>query len=207
MGRLPSRLLAAATAAVIVLILGACSPDSGYVSSSSQGMFFKIPSDWHTYSQRNLQNQGLLTGTVPFLVAFDGDPKPGLAHVLQPSRYPWGLAEVAGISQSDQINFSLDSLLNRIIPLDQLQKTSGDNVSPISPSQVITRGTLHGVQAAWQVSVNNGAPLSYEQISLVNGPTTKTWVLVLGCSQQCFAQHRGEINRVVDSWIVKAGKS
>jgi hypothetical protein len=72
---------------------------------------------------------------------------------------------------------------------------------------VITRGTLRGVQAAMQVSVSNGAPLSYEQISLVNGPTTKTWVLLLGCSPQCFAQHRGDINRVVNSWIVKAGKS
>jgi hypothetical protein len=207
MGRRPGRFLAAVSAVVLALVLAACSQDSGYVSSSSQGMFFKIPTNWHTYSQHNLQSQGLLTGTVPFLVAFDADPKPGLTHVLQAASYPWGLAEVAPISDSDRINFSLDSLLNRIIPLDQLQKTSGDNVSAISPSQVITRGTLHGVQAAWQVSVNNGTPLSYEQISLVNGPTTKTWVLLLGCSQQCFAQHRGDINRVVNSWIVKAGKS
>ena len=49
--------------------------------------------------------------------------------------------------------------------------------------------------------------IEHLQQTLVNTATTKTWMLILGCSPQCFAQHRGDIDRVVNSWIVKARKS
>jgi hypothetical protein len=191
-------------AGAIALLAGACTTGSAYVSSNSQGMYFKIPHTWRTYSQTSLKHDGLVTTSLPFLVAFDGDPKPDVIHVLDSSSYPWGLAEVAGISGTDRINFSLDSLLNTVIPVDQLQNASSNSVSELSPSKVITRGTLRGVQVALRVNISGKPPLSYEQISLVNTATTKTWVLLLGCSPQCFAQHRGDINRVVNSWIVKA---
>jgi hypothetical protein len=141
---------------------------------------------------------------LPYLVAFDSDPDPDVGHLLDSATHPWGLAEVESISGTDRLNFSLDSLLNTIIPVDQLQSSSGNSVSELSPSRVITRGTLRGVQVSLRVNINGRAPLSYEQISLVNTATTKTWMLILGCSPQCFAQHRGDIDRVVNSWIVKA---
>ena len=72
---------------------------------------------------------------------------------------------------------------------------------------MITRGSFRGVQVSLQVTISGKAPLSYEQISLVNTATTKTWLLMVGCSPQCFAQHRGAIDRVVNSWIVKARQS
>ena len=204
MDRLRGGLLAVVTGLVVAFCVSACTPGSAYVSSSSQGMFFKIPHAWRTYSQTSLKRQGLVTNSLPYLVAFDGDPKPDLLHLLGSSTYPWGLAEVAGISETDRLNFSLDSLLNAIIPVDQLQSGSGNSVAEISPSRVITRGSLRGVRVALKVALSGKDPLSYEQISLVNAATTKSWVLVLGCSAACFAQHRGAIDRVVDSWIVKA---
>jgi hypothetical protein len=167
-------------------------------------MYFKIPTGWRTYSQTTLKKQGLISSSLPYLIAFDADPKPGVAHVLASSSYPWGLAEVAGISPSDQLGFSLDSLLNSILPVDQVQGATGGSVSALSPSRVITRGTYHGIEAALKLTVSGQAPLSFEQISLVNAATTKAWVLAIGCSPACFAQHRGEIDRVVNSWIVKA---
>jgi hypothetical protein len=138
------------------------------------------------------------------LIAFDADPQPDVGHLLDSSTFPWGLAEVDAISTTDRLNFSLDSLLNTVIPVDQLQGSSGNSVSELSPSRVITRGTLRGVEVSLRVTINGRAPLSYEQISLVNTATTKTWLLIVGCSPQCFAEHRGDIGRVVDSWIVKA---
>jgi hypothetical protein len=204
MDRVPGRLLAVVAALVVAVVAVACSPGSSYLSSSSQGMYLKIPHTWHTYSQTSLKRQGLITSSLPYLVAFDANPKPDTTHLLGSSSYPWGLAEVNGISTSDRLNFSLDSLLNAIIPVDQLQSASASSVSELSPSQVITRGSLRGIKASLRVSLTGQPPLSFEQISLVNAATTKAWVLLLGCSPQCFAQHRGDINRVVNSWIVKA---
>jgi hypothetical protein len=206
MHRLRTALLAAVVAAV-ALVASACMTNTAYVSSSSQGMYFKIPNGWHTYSQTNLKRDGLISAALPYLMAFDANPRPDVGHLLDASAYPWGLAEVDAISTTDRLNFSLDSLLNKVIPVDQLQGSTGDSVAQLSPSRVITRGTLRGVQVSLRVSANGRAPLSYEQISLVNTATTKTWVLILGCSPQCFAQHRGDIDRVVNSWIVKARKS
>jgi hypothetical protein len=206
MHRLRTALLAAVVAAV-ALVASACMTNTAYVSTSSQGMYFKIPNGWHTYSQTNLKKDGLISASLPYLMAFDANPKPDVGHLLDSAIYPWGLAEVDAISTTDRLNFSLDSLLNKVIPVDQLQGSSGDSVAELSPSRVITRGTLRGVQVSLRVSASGRAPLSYEQISLVNTATTKTWVLILGCSPQCFAQHRGDIDRVVNSWIVKARQS
>jgi hypothetical protein len=204
MDRLRAPLAVAAAALALALVASACMTSTAYVSSSSQGMYFKIPNGWHTYSQTNLKRQGLISASLPYLMAFDADPKPDVNHLLDSATYPWGLAEVDGISTTDRLNFSLDSLLNTIVPVDQLQGSSGNSVSQLTPSKVITRGTLRGVQVSLKVTISGRAPLSYTQISLVNTPTTKTWVLILGCSPQCFAQHRGDIDRVINSWIVKA---
>ena len=206
MHRLRTALLTAVVAAV-ALVTSACMTNTAYVSSSSQGMYFKIPNGWHTYSQTNLKREGLISASLPYLMAFDANPKPDVGHLLDSASYPWGLAEVDAISTTDRLNFSLDSLLNKVIPVDQLQGGTGDSVAELSPSRVITRGTLRGVQVSLRVTASGRAPLSYEQISLVNTATTKTWVLILGCSPQCFAQHRGDIDRVVNSWIVKARQS
>jgi hypothetical protein len=205
MDRLRGVLFAVVIALTAVLVATACAPDSTYLATSSQGMYFKIPHAWHTYPQSTLKRDGLLSSNLPYLVAFDADPKPDVKHLLASSTHPWGLAEVNGITQSDQLNFSLDSLLNAVLPIDQISQATGDSVSALAPSRVITRGNLRGIQAALRLSVTGQAPMSVEQISLVNAPTTKTWVLLMGCSPACFAQQRGQIDRVVNSWIVKAG--
>jgi hypothetical protein len=205
MDRLRGVLFAVVIALTGVLVASACAPDSTYLATSSQGMYFKIPHAWHTYPQSTLKRDGLVSSNLPYLIAFDADPKPDVKHLLASSTHPWGLAEVNGITQSDQLNFSLDSLLNAVLPIDQIQQATGDSVSALAPSRVITRGNLRGIQAALRLSVTGQAPLSVEQISLVNAPTTKTWVLLMGCSPACFAQQHGQIDRVVNSWIVKAG--
>jgi hypothetical protein len=205
MDRLRGALFAVVATLTAVLVGTACAPDSTYLATTSQGMYFKIPHGWHTYSQTTLKQDGLISSSLPYLVAFDADPNPDVKHLLAASSHPWGLAQVNGISQANQLNFSLDSLLNAILPVDQIQSASGDSVSALSPSRVITRGPLRGIEAALRLSVTGQAPLSVEQISLVNTPTTKTWVLLMGCSPACFAQQHGQIDRVVNSWIVKAG--
>lgn len=206
MDRLRAPLVAIVLALTAVLLASACAPSSTYLATTSQGMFFKIPYGWHTYSQSALKRDGIVSTSLPYLVAFDADPDANVKHLLSPSTHPWGLAQVQSISGTDQLNFSLDSLLNTILPVDQIQSTSGDSVTPLSPSRVITRGTLRGIQAALRLSVTGQAPLSVEQISLVNTPTTKTWLLLMGCSPACFAQQHGQIDRIVNSWIVKAGQ-
>jgi hypothetical protein len=205
MDRLRGVLFAVVIALTAVLVATACAPDSTYLATSSQGMYFKIPHAWHTYPQSTLKRDGLISSSLPYLIAFDADPKPDVKHLLASSTHPWGLAEVNGITQSNQLNFSLDSLLNAVLPIDQIQQATGDSVSALAPSRVITRGNLRGIQAALRLSVTGQAPLSVEQISLVNAPTTKTWVLLMGCSPACFAQQHGQIDRIVNSWIVKAG--
>lgn len=203
MGKVFARLLPAGVSAVVASLVAACAPTSTYLTNSSQGTYLKIPHSWRAYSQASLKHDGILTNTLPYLVAFDSAPMPDPKHLLHPTTYPWGLAEVEDISSSDQLTFSFDSLLNTVIPVDQISSTSGGSVTPLSPPRVITRGDLRGVEADLQVKLTGLGPLAYEQVSLVNSVTTKAWVLFVGCSPQCFAKNHSAVNRVVNSWIVR----
>src|ERR1700749_1457961 len=100
MDRLRGVLLALVIALTAVLVATACAPDSTYLATSSQGMDFKTPHTWHTYPQSTLKRDGLVSSSLPYLIAFDADPKPDVKHVLGASAHPWGLAEVDAISQS-----------------------------------------------------------------------------------------------------------
>ena len=135
-------------------------------------------------------------------------PNPTSNTCWAPPTHPWGLAEVDAISQTDQLDFSLDSLLNTILPVDQIQKQFGRlRLGAVAQPGDHSRHICAAFRLSLRLTVTGQAPLSVEQISLVNTATTKTWVLLMGCSPACFAQHRGQIDRVVNSWIVKAGQS
>ncbi len=68
MDRLRGGLFAVVLTLAAVLLACACAPSATYVTTSSQGMFFKIPYGWHTYSQSTLKRDGLVSSSLPYLI-------------------------------------------------------------------------------------------------------------------------------------------
>src|SRR2546425_11168290 len=73
----------------LAVLSGSCS-NSGflYVSSSDRRAYFKVPANWKFFDKRDIlvaSGQSLSGETnrqIPWLIAFDSDPKPSLDHIL-----------------------------------------------------------------------------------------------------------------------------
>ncbi|MDQ6613507.1 MAG: hypothetical protein M3083_01775 [Actinomycetota bacterium] len=59
-----------------------------------------------------------------FLVAFDADPLPSIDHNFRDSRYPWGLVRVRDLGLTEHDGYSLASLRNELVKVDNIAQTS-----------------------------------------------------------------------------------
>ena len=53
------------------------------------------------------------------------------------------------------------------------------------------------------VKIGNGKTITIDQTALLDQATTKVYALLVSCSDKCFEENRGEINKVVESWTVR----
>lgn len=187
-----------------LVALSGCSPDYRYVTDPPAGVYLKLPRDWATFDQAILARSHLVSGSLPFLEVFAAGPHADPHSVFGPTSRPWGLLEVADISASQRLGYSFDSLLNAVVPIDQITSDPSATVVPAGPEAVITRGPLRGVRGSFRVSTRGAAPFQFEQLGLVNPATSRSWILLVGCSPACFAAHSRAITGIVGSWTVQS---
>ena len=207
-----TRLVAAATsAALTAALLAACSSGYRYVKSSSARTYFKVPSAWKLYNEDTIfraqskdvsPEQAAASKSSQWIVAFDGAPRPLLAHVLsERSSSPMGFARVRTLSPDERDTFSLASLRNEVNALDDMSAT-GD-VEPLLSKEITRPGGLHGTRLIDNVR-QNGVWVTFDQTALVDSGTHTLYLLLVGCEAHCYLAHRKVIDQVVDSWTVKA---
>ena len=79
-----------AAMAALAVFGAACASSGGlsYVSSSDRNAYFKVPTNWHFFDKRFIMvaSGESLSGEsdrqLPWLIAFDADPKPSITHVI-----------------------------------------------------------------------------------------------------------------------------
>jgi hypothetical protein len=190
---------------VAAAVLTSCGTSYHYVSNSSTGTFFKVPSSWKVYGKSQvLAASGQLStsgGAERFLVAFDGSPHPSLNDDFS-SSYPFGIASVRLLSQQEQDQYSFANLRNEIFPVDNVANQDPNSIHIVSPPTVVTHGTLRGMRMEYSLK-SNGAAFTVDQIGYVDTPTTKVWYLIVGCQLSCYQRYSGDIHRVIGSWTVE----
>src|SRR5581483_4752410 len=123
-----------ALALVAAVALAGCSGSSyHYVSSSATGTFFKVPSAWRVFGKTQvLADPGQLgprgATSDRFLVEFDGSPSPNAGHDFITSGYPFGIARVRRLSLQEHDAYSLASLRNEVVPVDNLVNQDPNSV-------------------------------------------------------------------------------
>jgi len=203
-----SRGLVALGACALVVALSSCAGSHyHYVSSSSTGTFFKVPSSWRVFSKSQvLSDPGQLgprgASSDRFLVEFDASPKPNAGHDFVTSTYPFGIARVRALSLQEHDQYSLAALRNEVLPVDNLINQDPNSVQPISSPKLITKGGLRGTELEYTVHVNSQT-FTVEQIGYINTPTTNVWYLIVGCTSTCYQRYSGDIHRIIGSWIVE----
>jgi hypothetical protein len=201
----------AAGASLVLLFLTACGGTNyHFVSSTSTQTFVKVPSEWHVFSQSQiLAHLDASDPTpkprrqAPFFVIFDGDPAPSLNHDPSSAHYPFGLVRVRHLAPDEQDSYSLASLRNEVLNVDQLQQANASAVIAVQPPKLLTHSNLRGTRLEFAVRLPDGSNFTFDQVGFVDSPTRTVWLLFIGCATNCYRTNAATIHRVADSWIVK----
>jgi len=203
-GRLSCFALAASVLAASALV-GACS-DGVILASDAQQLYVRLPSGWHVYGARAVEagNSFFSAMSASPEQYFEGavaGPRPHPSAIWSPSAYPWAIVEAQGLTSGQQLQMSVEGLSNVLIPIDSLAE-QGAEFQQLSQPQAMVRGRLRGSLVSFEYGTGPDTAFDYEQATWVNNPTTKAWVLIVGCSPTCYQLYRSTLGRVVNSFYV-----
>ena len=203
---------AAVSCLVGLLFLAACA-ESGftYVTDSQTNTFFKVPEEWAIYKEDEIlasQSETIspqreaVARALQYVVAFDGAPNPSLIHVMAAnSDHPAGWTKVRVLNDQERDTFSLASIRNAVLPVDQLVKRN--NAEIISQEDVVRPGGLHGSRLVFNIKEETQF-VTINQTGLVDPSTRVLYLFVIGCEANCYVDNEEVINEVVSSWTIKA---
>lgn len=189
------------------LALTACAGSGWtYVSNSDLGVYFKIPQDWTLFDAEDLAAEADAdsppTQSQQWVIAFDAAPDASLEHLLSGDNvHPAGLARAKALSDEQRDDYSLSSLRNELVPLDQLAQIPGA-VEVVSSEDLTLRDGLRGEHAVFNLRSGDGT-YTLSQTALVDADTRNVYVLAIGCVSDCYERNSDEIRQVTDSWTVE----
>ena len=152
--------------ALTMLGLSACgAPAYQYVADGSAGTFYKVPTQWHQLSQKNLDAalsaEGLSADGV-WSTAFDGASPPSGNDFLAPGlSRPFVFAEVGTLSSTGSNELSNNMLRDFMFPVSSTAR-SEDTGFPLTDfkslrDQTITaKQGVHGVRETFQYTFHRG---------------------------------------------------
>ena len=203
------RVFVVAAALVVALAAGGCgSSGFRYVTNRKTGTYFKVPSNWKVFDQKEVAaglkaSGGDANDSLLFASAFDADRKPALAHFLQvdpPSAQPSGMVQVVALTDNERDIVSLKAMRNLLVPVDDGVAQSQVNV--LGQIDLNPPGGLRGQRTVYEVAQASGNYV-VDQSTLVDDKTQKLWLFAVGCESNCYKAQRKQIDKVVSSWTVK----
>jgi hypothetical protein len=209
----------AAIIALVGLVVVGCQPSPyTYVRNSEDGAYVRFPSDWHLFNPeevlgRQAEQGGLTPGLAEQLaqrqwaVAFDADPQPTLDHLfVEPNGHVIGLMRVRRLSEEERDQFSIASLRNEFIDVDEILLTDQGRIEPLLSEDLTTPEGLRGLRLRFNIGSPSGEVFTYDQTAYVDAATEKVYLLALGCTVECFEAQRSEIERITESWTIREPK-
>jgi hypothetical protein len=201
--RRPRRCSALAGATVLGMLLGACGGQ--VVASHALGYYLRLPSGWKVYSKsqmlRTAKFAALLANPPQVVLGASDAPHPDASQTFSASKYPWALLVVTGLGSSQQESLTLAGLQDVLVNVDQLSQ-QGVAVQELAQPSLVVHGSLRGTKVVFEVGSGANA-IDYEQETWVNSPTDRLWVLMVGCSPQCYQQQSSVLNSVLQSFYVR----
>ncbi len=196
------------------VLLAACA-GSGYhyVKSSEDRTYFKVPENWKLYDEdqviktlgHNLsprQRKSQLDNA--WHVGFDASSRPALGrHLLDArARNPVGLAAVEELDFDTADQLSINALRNFFVDIDTAIDQGSGEVLTYEP--VERDGGFHGIHIVANVDDPKGRVMTFDQTSILDQATSKLYTLLVTCSANCYEHNKDKIERIVESWTVKA---
>jgi hypothetical protein len=204
-----------------VLFTACAKPTYTFVTNSDDHVFFKVPAGWSEIKQRDLDAfasadlddaAAAALRAQTWTVAFDAGDKPSIAHVFSPQvKAPVVFARVLRSSSGDSTNVTLDALRDFFLPVTKTARltarASGQEIPGFRSivDHVMSREDgLTGVHEVFRYKVS-GVMQTFDQTALVTKDASRVYILLVRCTQACYADRHGELATVVRSFIVKSG--
>lgn len=202
--------------------LTACgAPNYTYAVDSADHAYFKVPASWPQVDPHTLLDvqvalgntlAGPGTGTFAWARAYDAAANPAPAELLLGSRTPAVYASVQDLKSSMRDGLSFNTMRDLLFPLLPVTaaarqqaaaaglKLTGFNL--LGSNTITTKDGVRGINEVYVYTVG-GQPVAFDQTVLTNTDTTKLYLLLIQCDEQCFASHVAQIKAVVDSFTVR----
>jgi len=220
MSRLHRTAIGLATAAALLALVTSCAaPAYTYVSDTTDQAYFKVPSDWPQISPASLAGaqEALLSqsaagppgGAIDWSRAYSAATAKGAADVFTSASEPMVYSSVQTLSGTLRGDLSFDEMRDLLFPVTQQAReeaaAAGATLTGFSAdgSRVITsEDGVRGINELFEYDVG-GLPDAFDLTVLTNSSTTKLYVLLVQCYQDCFTAHLTQIRQVVDSFAVR----
>jgi hypothetical protein len=177
-----------------------------------------VPAGWSQIAQRDLDKfaapdldeaAAAQLRAQTWTVAFDAGHRPSIQHIFSAQvQDPVVFARVLRNDSGDSTPMTLDALRDFFLPVSETARLTAQASGQALPGfksvvdDVTTReGGLRGVHEVFRYTVN-GVVQTFDQTALTTKDASRVYILLVRCTQTCFADRRGELESVVRSFIV-----
>ena len=194
--------------------LSACgAPAYTYVADSAAKTYYKVPSEWHQISQKDLDAALTAAGGSSdgvWSTAFDADTAPSGSNFLAPSiDKPFVFSEVGSLSSTVSNELSYNTLRDFMLPVTsdarQQDAASGfplTDFKQLRDQTITAQQGVHGVRETFQYTFPGGVADTFDEDVLTNADQTIVYFLMVHCTNTCYSANQNNINTVMSSFTV-----
>lgn len=191
---------------------GCGAPAYTYVADSSAGTYYKVPSEWHQISQKDLNAAIKAAGGSSagiWTTAFDANTAPSVDHngSIDLSQ-PYVVAQVLALSSTGTNELSYDAMRDIWLPVTSSARQtaasegfSGSNFAQSRDQMISGKQGVHGVRETFQYTLE-GVANTFDEEVLTNADQTELYLLQVHCTEACYTKNQNNINTVMSSFTV-----
>jgi hypothetical protein len=184
------------------------------VADSSAKTYYKVPSQWHQISQKDLdaalKAAGGGSGAGVWSSAFDAGTSPSGSNFLAPAiSKPFVFAQVGTLSPTVSNELSYNLMRDFLLPVTSTSReqdaASGfplTNFKQLRDQTINGKDGVHGVRETFQYTFPGGVVDTFDEDVLTNADQTVVYFLMVHCTNTCYSTNANDINTVMSSFTV-----
>ena len=183
-----------------------------YVADSAAGTYYKVPSQWHPISQKDLDAAIKAAGGSSagiWTTAYDANTAPSVDHNGSIDlTQPYVVAQVLPLSATGTNELSYDAMRDIWLPVTSTARQSaasegfsGTNFTQSRDQMISGKQGVHGVRETFQYTLGAQTDTFDEEV-LTNADQTELYLLQVHCTQSCYTKNQNNINTIMSSFTV-----
>lgn len=207
-----------AAGAMVAGLTACAAPSYTYAADKADNTYFKVPASWPqvdpvvvsgAQSELSQSAAGVAGGTFAWSRAYDAATHPAPSALLIGSHSPVVYASVQYLNTTLRDQLSFDAMRNLLLPVTSAARQSAAAAGfkltgfyLIISNTITTKDGVRGINEAFEYTIA-GRPDVFDLTVATNNSTTKLYLLLVQCYQDCFVAHQAQIVAVVDSFTVR----